>query len=209
MNVPRPGLVDLGILTVVAVALFLPAREMYASPAIAGDDAKQFALALAEARTIARPSDGLAVEEFGRRLGESNMKDWAIEATVRASEHAKGSPTRWRALLAASVAFVDKIEVKEALDYANRALEACEAAKDASAGDVPACPTYEQIRMQLYQQHLDAGMRSGIDPHQNPIGFRKAGEAALHSVRLKALPDQGLAPAKTGSGSGSAAGSGQ
>jgi hypothetical protein len=103
MNVPRPGLVDLGILTVVAVALFLPAREMYAEPAIAGDDAKQFALAHAEARTIARPDDGLAVEDFGRRLGESNMKDWAIEATVRASEHAKGSPTRWRALLAASV----------------------------------------------------------------------------------------------------------
>jgi hypothetical protein len=104
---------------------------------------------------------------------------------------------------------LDKIEVNKALEYANSALESCDAAKAMYAGDVPACPTHEQIRMQLYQQHLDAGVKSGIDPHQNPAGFRKAGESALHSVRLKALPEQGLAPAKTGSGSGSASGSGQ
>src|SRR5512135_2909418 len=127
MTFPRPGLVDLGILTVVVVALVLPAREMYARPAIPGDDAQQFQLALAEARTIARPGDGLAVEDLGRRLGEANMKDWAIEATVRASEHGKESPSRWRSLLAASVAFVDRLEVKDALDYANRALAACTA----------------------------------------------------------------------------------
>src|SRR5438552_3752583 len=117
------GLVDLGILTVVAVALFLPAREMYASPVLAGDD---FAIASAEARTIAYPGDGLAVEDFTRRIGEAGQKDWAIEASVRASERAKDAPTRWRALLAVSVAFVDHIDVEPALDYANRALSACE-----------------------------------------------------------------------------------
>ena len=58
------GLVDLGILAVVVVALVLPDREMFASSALKGDDSKQFALALAEARTIAAPEDGRAVEAF-------------------------------------------------------------------------------------------------------------------------------------------------
>jgi hypothetical protein len=49
MALPRFfGLVDLGVATVVAVAIFLPAREMQASPAIKGDE---FSVALAEART--------------------------------------------------------------------------------------------------------------------------------------------------------------
>src|SRR5215217_6571793 len=103
------GLIDLGVLTVVAVAIFLPPREMYARNVIKGDETEQFALALAEARTIARPTDGQAAEELARKLGEAGMKDWAIEATVKASERAKDSPTRWRALVAASIAYVDRL----------------------------------------------------------------------------------------------------
>ena len=96
------SVLDIGIIVVVAVAIFLPAREMYASSAIKGDDATQFAVALAEARTMARPDDGLAVEDYARKLGEADLKDWAVEAAVKASERAKDSPTRWRALIAAS-----------------------------------------------------------------------------------------------------------
>ncbi|HEX8110366.1 MAG TPA: hypothetical protein VF516_21690, partial [Kofleriaceae bacterium] len=55
------GFIDLGVATVVLVALVLPAREMYASAVGAGSDAEQFALALAEARTMARPEDGAAI----------------------------------------------------------------------------------------------------------------------------------------------------
>jgi hypothetical protein len=195
-------LIDLGILTVVAVALLLPAREMSAKPVVAGDDAQQFALALAEAKTIARPGDGLAAEDFGRRLGEANQKDWSIEAMVRASEHAKDSPTRWRALLAASVAFVDKLDVQNGLDYANRALNACQAARD--KGEANACPDAEEIRMQLYQKALDAGVKSKKDPRTDPEGFRRAGEAGLLQVRLKEAPTG--APATNGTaGSGGSA----
>src|SRR5262245_54480653 len=96
------GLVDLGILTVVVVALVLPDREMYAANVFKGDDAKQFALALAEARTIARPDDGKSIELLARELGDAGMKDWAIESAIAGSDHAKQSPTRWHALLAAS-----------------------------------------------------------------------------------------------------------
>jgi hypothetical protein len=197
MNVPRPGLVDLGIATVVVVALVMPAREMYAKPVVAGDDAQQFALALAEARTIARPGDGLAVEDLERRLSEANQKDWAIEASVRASELGKDSPTRWRALLAASVAFVDRLDVVPGLDFANRAIAACTSARE--KGDANACPSAEEIRMQLYQQALDAGVKSGKDPRHDPIGFRRAGEAGLRQIRIMGPP--GETPAGSASGS--------
>lgn len=192
------GLVDFGIAVVIAVAVLLPPREMYASAAIKGDDAQQFALALAEARTIARPGDGRAVEDYARKLGAAGMKDWAIEAAVHASARAKDSPTRWRALLAASVAYVDELDVVPALDYANRALAACDAAQ--SRGDVAACPPADEIRARLYQQHLDAGVKSGIDPHRDPVGFRRAGEAALRSIHIGATHDT-----ETGSAAGSSA----
>jgi hypothetical protein len=190
-------LIDFGILTVVGVALFLPAREMSAAPVLGKDDAQQFALALAEARTIARPGDGLAVESFTRRLDEANLKDWAIEAAVRASDRAKDSPTRWRALLAASVAYVEHIDVAPALDYANRALAACGSAQD--KGDTASCPSWEEVRMRLYQAHLDAGVKSGIDPHRDPAGFRRAGESSLRQIRLKGHDE---APPKGSAGSG-------
>jgi len=174
------GFIDLGVATVVLVALVLPAREMYASPVGAGTDAEQFALALAEARTLARPGDGAAVDELTRRLDTAGEKDWAIEVAVRGSERARTSPTRWRALLAASVALVDRLDVVPALDYANRALSACAEQPDA-------CPSWEQIRMQLYQEHLDAGVKSGIDPRRGPAAaqaFRRAGESALRQIHL-------------------------
>jgi len=201
------GLVDLAIATVVVVAVLLPAREMYASEAIKGDAPAQFAVALAEARVIARPGDGKAVEDFAQKLGAAGMKDWAVEASVRASERAKESPTRWRALLAASVAYVDRLDVVPALDYANRALAACEIARE--KGDATACPSWEQVRMRLYQQHLDAGVKSGIDPHTNPEGFRRAGESALRQIRLggghdRERPSGSAAGAKPAGGSGAA-----
>jgi hypothetical protein len=188
-------LVDLGIATVVVVAIVLPAREMFAKPVVAGDDAQQFALALAEARTIARPGDGLAVEDLERRLSEANQKDWAIEVAVRASERVKDSPTRWRSLLAASVAFVDRLDVVPGLDYANRALRACTAARD--RGDASACPSAEEIRMQFYQEALDAGVKSGKDPHHDPIGFRLASEKGLRQIRIMGPPTE--TPAGSGS----------
>lgn len=191
------GLVDLGIVVVLAVAVLLPPREMFARAAVKGDDAQQFALALAEAHTIARPDDGRAVDDVVRKLDQAGMKDWAIELAVRASDRAKDSPTRWRALLATSVAYVDELDVVPALDYANRALAECDAAR--SRGDVTACPPADEIKARLYQQHLDAGVKSGIDPHVDPEGFRRAGEAALRSIHIGATHDDVRGSAAAGS----------
>jgi hypothetical protein len=181
------GLVDLAVATVVLVMIVLPPREMYASAAQKATPADQFALALAEARTMAHPDDGAAVDELARRLGAAGFKDWAIEAAVRGSERAPSSPTRWRALLATSVAFVDRLDVVPALDYANRALAACQSVETPQDGRPAACPSWEQIRMKLYQQHLDAGVKSGIDPRRGPEAakaFRRAGESALRQIHL-------------------------
>lgn len=198
MKLPRIfGLVDLAILTVVIGIVVLPARRMYAQAAQKGDESAQFGLALAEARTIAHPEDGAAVGELARRLGESAFKDWAVEASVHGAERAKSSPSAWRALLAASVAYVDKIDVIPGLDYANRALAACHMSTDA-------CPSWEEIRMKLYQQHLDAGVKSGIDPRKNPKGFRAAGEAGLRTIRITP-GEKESSTVPTGSGGGSAA----
>ena len=174
------GVIDIGIAAVIAVALLLPARELTASAAHKGAEPERFALALAEARTMAHPDDGGAIDELSRRLGAAGFKDWALEVAIRGSEHAEPSATRWRALLAASVAYVDRLEVVPALDYANRALTACE-------GQQAACPSWEEVRMKLYQQHLSAGVASGIDPRRGPESaraFRRAGERALRQIRL-------------------------
>jgi hypothetical protein len=177
------SLVDFAVLAVVAVALLLPPRQMYAQNAIKGDE---FGVALAEAHTMASPGDGRAIEDFTRELGEAGLKDWAIESAVRMSERAGSSPTRWRALLAASVAYIEKLEAVPALDYANRALAACEAAREqeratatADQAFVSSCPSFEEVRMRLYQQSLDAGVKLGIDPKVDPVGFRKAGATMM------------------------------
>jgi len=172
------GLLDIAVAVVVAVAIFLPAREMHAQNAIKGDE---FAVALAEARTLARPGDGAAAEGFTRKLGEAGMKDWAVEASVRLADADKNSPTRWRALIAASVAYIEKIDVKPALEYANMALSACESAREK---DAAACPSFEEVRMRFYQQNLEAGVKSGIDPKADPAGFRKASQSGLRQIYI-------------------------
>lgn len=187
MKLPQfVGLVDLGIATVVAVAIFLPAREMYASHAIKGDE---LAVALSEARTIARPDDGLATEQLARELGQAGMKDWAVEASKRSADRSKASPTRWRALMAASVAFVDELDVNNGLDYANMALSTCH-------DNAATCPGFEEVRMTVYEQNLEAGVKSGIDPHHDPVGFRKASEKGMFQVHLGGREK---APSGTGS----------
>lgn len=202
MQLPRfVGLVDLGILTVIGVFAILPPRAQYTSAVMKGDDKAQFALALAEARTIARPGDGAAVDELTHKLDDAQQKDWAIDFAVLASDHAKDSPTRWRALLAASTAFVDRFDVVPGLDYANRALNACEAIRGTNTA---ACPSPDQIRMQLYQANLKAGVASNIDPRKDRLGFMKAGERGLLQIHLDTRDKERGSAAPSGSGGGSA-----
>ena len=130
--------------------------------------------------------DQQSIADLAKQLGDAGFKDWAIETAIEGAERAKQAPSRWRALLAASVAYVDHLDAVPALDYAERALAACEIAGTTT------CPSWEQIRMELYRRHLDAGVKSGIDPRRDPKGFRRAGESGLRQIRLKSgEPDGG------------------
>jgi hypothetical protein len=180
MKLPRfVGLVDLAVLVSLAIAvpILSSPRPMQASDAIKGTDAEQFALAHAEAQAIANPTSGAKLAELAERVGNAGYKDWAIETAVDGAERAKQSPDRWRVLAAASVAYVDRIDVHPALEHIDAAIAACEANREA-------CPSWEQLRMGFYRQHLAAGIASGIDPRKDPVGFRNAGERGLRPVRL-------------------------
>jgi hypothetical protein len=190
------GLVDVGVVIIVVIAIVLPPRKMDAAPSLKADDSAAFALALSEARTVAAPTDGGARADFARRLDDAHLNDWAIEDAVRGSKVAKESPTRWRALIAASIAYVDRLDAKKALEYAKYALSACDSAR--SAGTVDACPDWEQIRMQLYHDHLDAGVKAGIDPKHQPEKFRNAGAKVVLPVHITGH-DQVIEPQGSGS----------
>lgn len=180
MKLPRfVGLVDLAVLVSlgIAVPILSSPRPMQASDAIKGTDAERFALAHAEAQVIANPTSGARLAELTDLVGQAGYKDWAIETAVAGAERAKQAPDRWRVLTAASVAYVDRIDVRPALEYIDMALAACEASREA-------CPSWEQVRMGFYRQHLAAGIESGIDPRKDPVGFRNAGEKGMRPVRL-------------------------
>lgn len=185
------SLTDVVVTIVVAVALFLPPRVLQAQPVDRLDAETRTALAFAEARVQLHPDDGAAVYDLVRRLGDAKQSDWAVQAAAVAAAASPTSPTQWRALLAASVAHADRFEARDALDFATASLAAC-----AKAGETT-CPSWEQVRVDLYQRHLDAGVRSGIDPKKNPAGFREAGEAALRTVRAFGSGPGSSAPAPT------------
>jgi hypothetical protein len=179
------NLLDLVVIIVVPVAIFLPARSTYAVDAAKGTDAERVALATAEATALAHPEDGLLAAELGRKMTAAGHLDWAVEATAELAERQVKSPSRWNTLLATSVAYAERLEAKEALAWAQRALEACHVVGTSY------CPTHDEIRLDIYVRHLDAGVRSGIDPKRNPEGFRAAGAEALLPVFINPPgPDQ-------------------
>ena len=173
------NLLDLVILIVVAVAIFLPPRTMYALDAAKGSDADRVGLATAEARTRAHPDDGAAAADYSRRLTSAGHLDWAVESAAELSRSSQGKPSRWRALLATSVAYAERLEAKEALEWATLALDECHAVGTTH------CPSWEEVKVDIYRNHLDAGVRSGIDPKKDPEGFRAAGESGIRTIRLR------------------------
>jgi hypothetical protein len=172
------GLTDFAVLVVALFAFALPPRQMLAAPTIKGSEHDQFALALAEARVMAAPTDGLRIDELTRRLSELGMKDWAVEIGLDAIARTKSQPDHWRSQLATSVAYIERLEAKDALAYADTALKSCTAAGST------VCPPPEKTRLELYREHIAAGVEKQIDPKKNPKAFREAGEERIRTIRL-------------------------
>ena len=183
MKLPRSiGLVDLGVVTVVLVMVVLPPREMYAAAAHKGDEAAQFALALAEARTIAYPDDGNARRPTSPAGSASaGFKDWAIEAAVDGAERAKGSPTAWRRC--------SRPRSRTSTSSMSCRRSTTRTARSPRARHVheTACPSWEEVRMRLYQQHLDAGVqvRHRPAPGSEGVPRRGRGRTALDPAQVR------------------------
>nr|HEX4314561.1 hypothetical protein [Kofleriaceae bacterium] len=195
------GLVDVAVVVVLLLALVMPPRAQVANAAIKGDDTATLALGFAEARSIAAPTDGRVRAELARRLDNAHQSDWAIEDATRGALAASPA-TQWRALLAASVAWVDRLDAKQALEVVKKAYAACLDTDKAIPGT---CPSWEQTRMELYRDHLEAGLASGIDPKKNPAGFRRAGERNIRTIHIGGHDQVSPAPPppKHGSADGS------
>jgi hypothetical protein len=174
--------VRIGVLDIVAAGAFLFAAVMPSPPRPikplfwARDHAALVPqLAVAQAEVARRPADGEAGARFAALLVEVRQTDWAVRAAVRASRSDSGQ--RWRALLAASVAHVDRWEIREGLEWAEKTLEACH-----TPG--ASCPQHERARVELYERALRAAWESRIDPKVNPSGFHDAVNRAVPLIRL-------------------------
>jgi hypothetical protein len=187
--VKRIGPVDIAVVVVLLLAVAMPPREVVATAAIKGDNASTFPLALAEARTIAQPTDGGARADFARKLDDIKQNDWAIEDAARGAAIATPA-TAWRAWLAVSVGYVDRLDAAMAFELVQKALKVC---------DPSTCPPWERARMEIYRDHLDAGLRAGIDPKRDPEGFRRAGERGLHAAHISGYDYQAEPRHATGS----------
>lgn len=171
------SLVDVAVAAAVAIAILMPPRPQQAVAAARLDDEARWTLAATDARLFAHPGDGAAAADLSRLFREARLLDWAIEAPALASR-GEATATSWRAALATSAAYAERLDVTEAFTWAQKALAGC-----AAAGT--ACPGWEQVRVELYTRHLEAGIKSGIDPRKDPDAFRRAGEAVLRPIRVR------------------------
>lgn len=184
------GLIDLGVITILIAAVVFPPREMYADTAVKGSADDRFVLALAEARTLVDKTSPSRLERFTHALGDLGFKDWAVQAATAGTAHTKQHPEHWRALLAVSVAYLERLDPKPALAWVERAHKACLAAiaSDESSkmtdGESRLCPSWEKVRMEIYKNHIAAGVEAGIDPRRDPRGFRQAGEGKIRATRI-------------------------
>jgi len=172
----RVGILDIVAAGALAVALLMPGpsrpiRLLY------NKDAASLTprIAEAQARVAMDPRDGAAAAALAELLVRTRQTDWAIRAAVRAA--ATESPDAWRAMVAASAAHIDRYEIRQGLEWAEKALATCE--KDGAA-----CAVHERARLNLFVNALRAAFDSRIDPKRNPEGFTDAVERAVPLIRM-------------------------
>ena len=194
----RLSITDITVAIVVIAFVALPDRVPGVKRAFKVGDAEARAIGWQQARVAAHPDDGQAAAALADALIDAGQTDAALRVAAEAAARA-GDTTRWRALLAVSVAHAERVEVEDALDWAQRALVACQQAQ--TIAEIH-CPSYEEVRVDIYGRQLDAGIKAGIDPRVDPLAFRRAAEQALRTVRVRDLVGGGGGDDGAGSGSG-------
>lgn len=165
----RISLFDAIAVVLVAIIALLPRAQLEAvapTKAPAAD-----AIAWAEARALSS-APGRAPWALETAMVEAGHRDVAVAVTDRIAHKV---PT-WPAALSAAIARADVLDAKAALTWTTLALERCGA--DAT------CAAWDKRRIDSYRAHLEAGVKSGIDPKVDPNGFRRAGEAGMRMLPL-------------------------
>jgi hypothetical protein len=172
----RLGLLDLSAVGVVIFAVVLPAPSRKIHPLFEGEAAtRSDEIAAAQAELARSGEDRAALARLTDLLVYAGQSDWALRVTGAAHEVA--SPTRWRAALSVATAHAERLDAKDAREWAAKALADC----DAPGAD---CPDHERVRIDLYVKALDAGLASGIDPKVDPEGFKAAIDSATPIIRV-------------------------
>jgi hypothetical protein len=183
----RVGIVDLCVAIVVLAVILLPERSVTVSHAYEPEPGRLREIALEQARLALAPGDAEAADRLARLLTDAGQTDWAIQIAGSAAKHS--DRVSWRALLAVSTAHAERIEVVDAHRFARLALDACLAAGPER------CPSDERVRISLYFDQLDAGVKSGIDPRVDPAKYQRAVLAAMRIVRYRgSMPPDTDAP---------------
>ncbi len=171
----RVGLLDIAAAGALAAALLLPAPTRDIVPLFRNDTSLPALLAEAQADALRTPHDGRAAARLADLLVRARETDWAIAVSAAAAREA--SPGRWRAMVAASAAFTDRLELAPAYAWADQALKWC----DAPGSD---CAEMERGRLDMYVTALRAAVESGVDPTKNPKGFEDVVRKAVPLIRL-------------------------
>jgi hypothetical protein len=171
----RVGLFDIGAAVLVLIVIVMPGRDVHVASGYRWVPPEELPgltveVAQAQAEELANPTDGAAAAKLAELLGMRpvNQHDQALRLAGAAARSATPA-SRWRALLAVSSTHADRIDIKEALEYGEKALAACNAPE-------AVCPDHEKVRLTLYVEQLQAGMQAiaqGTDPRLEPDKFRR------------------------------------
>ena len=182
----RVSILDLTAAIIVLVAIVLPERSSTVAVAFRATDEQQRAMALYQAQAAAAPDDAEAAARLSALLSDVGQTDWAIQVAGEAAARTSS----WRALLAVSLAHAERVEVQLAYRYAEQALEQCHQ----SGPEI--CPGHQEVRLAMYHDQLEAGVKSGIDPRLDPTGYENEVLRNTRMIHFRgATPDvENLAP---------------
>lgn len=157
---------DVVAAVVVVVVLLLPApsKRMHDYHAAARAPLSEV-IARAQGDLVRSPADHGALERLTEALLDAGHSDWALR--VVGERAALGGAESWRARLLVSLVHGDRLDVKAAHEWSEQAVLACGATGSS-------CRTHDRFRLELYADMLSAGVKSGIDPKTDPVGFQKA-----------------------------------
>ena len=149
------------VITLFVVLLPSPTREVRVEFENAPRETLELVAAL-QAQTVARPDDLDTVVELTDVLIELGSLEAALRTVLGPADKLTGA---WQVQLAAADAWVQDLEFKQALPYADAAVAACK-------GDAT-CSSERAIRLAMFQNVISRVAKSNIDPRRQPEELRR------------------------------------